>query len=146
MVDKRKHYVMEKHYCYSDFDFYKNQEGTTEVGRVLYKELTSKAGVDIWAVVDTYKMKGKWDSHTILVLQRLKDGLQIETGGYGWASVRTEHELALKEKTQYSNFYAALTECGKLCPNGASRWFNDVLEMFGNEFEETLYYGEEDGS
>ncbi|QNO00093.1 hypothetical protein QGX20_gp007 [Pseudomonas phage phiPsa300] len=143
-VDKRKHYVMEKHYCYSDFDFYKNREGSTEVGRVLFEELSSKAGREVFAVVDTYTMKGKWDTYTILVLQRLKDGLQIETAGYGWASIYTEYELALKEKTQYSNFLAALAECGKLCPNGASRWFNEaVLENFEHTFEEILYYGEE---
>lgn len=144
MIDTRPCYTMEKHYCYSDFDFYKNREGTTEVGRVLYEELASKAGSEVFAVVDTYKMKGKWDSHTILVLQRLNDGLQIETGGYGWKRKLTEHDLALKEKTQYNNFQAALAECSKLCPAGASRWYYDMLEHFSNEFEETLYYGDED--
>jgi hypothetical protein len=54
----------------------------------------------------------------------------------------TEHELELQEKTKYNTFYDALAECGELCPNGASRWFNDVLEMFGNEFEEILDYGD----
>lgn len=142
MVDKRKHYVMEKHYCYSDFDFYKNQEGTTEVGRVLYEELASMAGREIWAVVDTYKMKGKWDTYTILVLQRLKDGLQIETAGYGWASVRTEYELALKEKAEYHAFIDAF---GALdVPAGLSRWHSEVIEMFENTYEDVLYYGDEE--
>lgn len=55
-----------------------------------------------------------------------------------------EEMLALKEKVQYNNFYAALAQCGKLCPPGASRWFNEaVLENFEHTFEEILYYGEE---
>lgn len=55
-----------------------------------------------------------------------------------------EEMLAMKEKIAYSIFLAALAECGKLCPPGASRWFNEaVLENFEHTFEETLYYGEE---
>lgn len=143
MIDKRKHYTMEQHYCYSDFDFYKNREGSTEVGRVMFDQLASKAGVERWAIVDTYTMKGRWDTHHILVMQN-KEGVQIETGGYGWKRVYTEHDLAEKRKVQYNNFYAALAECGKLCPDGASRWFDEaVLENFEHTFEEELYYGEE---
>lgn len=143
MIDKRKHYTMEQHYCYSDFDFYKNREGSSEVGRVLFEQIASGAGRERWVLLDTYKFKGKWDSHTILVLE--KDGVQIETGGYGWRNVLTQHDKDLKERNEYEKFLTALAEVGKLCPNGASRWFNEaVLENFEHTFEEILYYGEED--
>lgn len=145
MIDKRPQYTMEQHYCYSDFDFYKNREGTSEVGRVLFDQISRGAGFDLWVVLDKYTMKGKWSSNTIFVMQRLVDGLQIETGGYGWRNVPTQHEEDLKDRKDYEKFLTALQEAGKLCPNGASRWFNEaVLENFEHTFEEILYYGDED--
>lgn len=143
-IDKRKHYTMERHYCYSDFDFYKNREGSAQVGRVLFEEIAAKAGVERWALVDTYTMKGKWETQHIMVLENTS-GVRIETGGYGWKRVATEHDLAEQEKLKYANFLAALQHAGSLCPNSASRWFNEaVLENFEHTFEEVLYYGEED--
>lgn len=143
MTDKRKHYTMEQHYCYSDFDFYKNREGSSEVGRVLFEQISAGAGRALWALVDTYSFKGKWDSHTVLVLQR--DGVQIETGGYGWRNIPTQHDKDLKERKDYEKFLTALQEAGKLAPNGARRWFNEaVLENFEYTFEEILYYGDDD--
>lgn len=142
MIDKRRHYTMEQHYCYSDFDFYKNREGSSEVGRVLFEQIASGAGRDLWVLIDTYTFKGKWTSNTILVLE--KDGVQIETGGYGWRNVMTQHDKDLKGRRDYEKFLTALAEVGKLCPTGASRWFNEaVLENFEHTFEEILYYGEE---
>lgn len=56
----------------------------------------------------------------------------------------TEHDKNLQERKDYENFLDALAECGKLCPNGASRWFNEaVLENFEHTFEDILYYGTE---
>lgn len=57
----------------------------------------------------------------------------------------TEHEENLQERKDYEKFFDALAECGRMCPSGATRWFNEaVLENFGYTFEEILYYGEED--
>lgn len=144
MIDKRKHFTMEEGYCYSDFDFYKNREGTTEVGRVVFDKIASRAGSELWALVDTYSFKGKWVTTNVLVLQN-KAGAQIEVAEFGWKRYYTEHDDSLVEKAAYKRFLTALQEAGKLAPNGASRWFNEaVLENFENTFEEILYYGEED--
>jgi hypothetical protein len=54
------------------------------------------------------------------------------------------HEQELQERKDYENFLDALAECGKLCPNGASRWFNEaVLENFEHTFEDILCYGDD---
>ena len=143
-VDKRKHYTMEQHYCFSDFDFYKNREGSSQVGRILFDQIASKAGRELWVLVETYSFKGRWENINIMVLQN-KEGLQIETAGYGWSRFFTQHDNDLRERADYEKFLTALAEVGRLCPNGASRWFNEaVLENFEHTFEEILYYGEED--
>lgn len=55
------------------------------------------------------------------------------------------HEELLQERKDYEKFLTALQEAGKLCPMGASRWFNEaVLENFEYTFEEILYYGDDD--
>lgn len=52
----------------------------------------------------------------------------------------TEHELALKDKAEYNAFLNKLAEIE--APIGLTRWFNDVIMMFENDFEEILAYGE----
>uniref|UniRef100_A0AAU6VZ26 Uncharacterized protein n=2 Tax=unclassified bacterial viruses TaxID=12333 RepID=A0AAU6VZ26_9VIRU len=143
-VDKRKHYVMETGYTSSDFSFYRKNPNSLEVTRSHIYDMQTRAGKEKWYLVDAYThyWKSGYGSDRVLVLTN-DNGVQIETCQFGWRSITTEHELALGEKLKYTNFLAALAECGKLCPAGADRWFNDVLEMFENEFEETLYYGEE---
>lgn len=146
MIDKRPCYTMETGYTSSDFSFYRKNPNSLEIGRTEIRELQVKAGREKWYQVDTYThyWASGHGSDRVLVLVNDK-GEQIETCYFGWRRITTEHELALKEKTQYNNFYAALAECGKLCPAGASRWFNEaVLENFDNAFEEILYYGEDD--
>ena len=144
MIDKRPCYTMETGYTSSDFSFYRRSLDSLDVGRSQVYDLQSRAGQEKWYLEDTYTWRGNFTSETVLVLTN-DNGVQIETASFGWRRIPTEHELALKEKTQYNNFYAALAECGKLCPAGASRWFNEaVLENFDNEFEEILYYGDDD--
>lgn len=141
MIDKRKHYTMEQHYCFSDFDFYKNREGSSQVGRVLYDQIASGAGRELWVLVETYSFKGRWENINIMVLQN-KEGVQIETAGYGWRNVPTEHDLALRQKREYHAFIDKLAALE--APAGLRRWHNEVIEMFENTYEEILYYGAEE--
>lgn len=146
MIDKRKCYTMETGYTSSDFSFYRKHPESIDVTRSHIYDMQTRAGREKWYLVESYThyWKSGHGSDRVLVLVNDK-GEQIETCYFGWRSVTTEHELALKDKTKYSNFYAALAECGKLCPPGASRWFNEaVLENFDNEFEEILYYGDDE--
>lgn len=54
------------------------------------------------------------------------------------------HEELLQERKEFEKFLDALAEAGKLCPNGARRWFNEaVLESFDMHFEDILCYGDE---
>lgn len=55
----------------------------------------------------------------------------------------TEHDLALKEKQEYNDFIDALALVE--VPASLHRWYNEaVLEKFECDFEEILYYGEEE--
>jgi len=143
-MDTRPCYTMETGYTSSDFSFYRKNPNSLEVGRTEIYDLQTRAGKEKWFLVDAYThyWKNGYGSDRVLVLTN-DSGVQIETCQFGWKRVTTEHELALKEKTQYTNFLAALAECGKLAPAGASRWHSNILEMFENEYEEILYYGEE---
>lgn len=143
MIDKRKCYKMEQGYCRSDFSFYNKYPESADVDMYGVLALQAKSGTDKWYCVGTYTWKGKYTSEHVMVLVNDK-GDQIETCGFGWYNVPTEHDLAEKRKVRYNNFLAALAECGKLCPDGASRWFNEaVLENFEHTFEEELCYGED---
>ncbi|QNO00782.1 hypothetical protein phiPsa397_007 [Pseudomonas phage phiPsa397] len=146
LIDKRPCYVMETGYTSSDFSFYNKFPDSEVVDRAYCMQLQSTAGREKWYQIDAYThyWKNGYGSDRVLVLVN-DTGVQIETCYFGWRNVPTEHDLAMREKVKYNNFLAALAECGKLCPNGASRWFNEaVLENFEHTFEEILYYGEED--
>lgn len=144
-MDKRKCYRMENGYGSSDFTFYKKLEETLEVSQHLVYELQRIAGNQNWYFKSSYVYRSERNpGFTEQVLVLVNDaGHQIETSGYGWYGVQTEHEKNLKEQKEYKKFIDALAKCGTLCPRGASRWFNEaVLENFENTFEEILYYGD----
>lgn len=145
-IDKRPCYTMETGYTSSDFSFFRKHPNSLEVGRTEIRELQVKAGREKWYQVDAYTHYWKSGHGYDNVIVLINDfGVQIETATFGWKRVKTEHELALKEKVTYHNFLAALAECGKICPDGAERWFNEaVLENFEHTFEDVLYYGEDD--
>ena len=145
-MDTRRCFTMETGYTSSDFSFYRKNPNSLEVTRSHIYDMQTRAGKEKWYLVDAYThyWKSGHGSDRVLVLTN-DNGVQIETCQFGWRSVTTEHELAEKRKVAYSNFLAALTECGKLCPDGASRWFNEaVLQSFKHMFEEELYYGEDE--
>ena len=144
MTDKRKCYKMENGYCRSDFTFYNKYPESKRVDMYGVLALQREAGSDLWYCVGSYPYISPRNGFTDSVLVLVNDaGDQIETSTFGWHNVPTEHDLALKRKVAYSKFLAELAECGKLCPPGASRWFNEaVLENFEQTFEEILYYGE----
>jgi hypothetical protein len=143
MIDKRKCYALEGGYCRSDYSFYCEKPGSTKVDLYDVLAINNKTGNDKWYCIGTYTLKLKYSSEHVMILVN-DHGRQIETCGFGWKAVRTQHEVALKEKTQYNNFLAALAECGKLAPASASRWHAEMLEAFEHTFEEQLYYGEDD--
>lgn len=145
LMDTRKCFTMETGYTSSDFSFFRRSPNSLEVGRPECYGFQAEAGREKWYLVDTYThyWKSGYGSDHVLVLVNDK-GTQIETSAFGWRRVITEHEERLKEQNEYKKFIDALAECGKLCPNGASRWFNEaVLEGFEYNFEEILYYGTE---
>lgn len=147
MIDKRKCYRMENGYGSSDFTFYKKFDETVEGSQHRVYELQREAGNPNWYFKSSYVYRSARNTgFTEQVLVLVNDaGHQIETAGYGWYGVQTEYEKKLKERKAYEKFLTALQGAGKLAPNGANRWFNEaVLENFENEFEEILYYGEED--
>jgi hypothetical protein len=145
-MDKRKCYRMESGYCSSDFTFYQKYPESAEGDQYAVYKFQQEAGNTDWFLKNSYTYRSTRNtsfSEQVLVLVNSK-GIQIETSGYGWYRVVTEHEQHLKEHRDYKKFIDALAECGKLCPRGASRWFNEaVLENFENTFEEILYYGTE---
>ncbi|UAV89608.1 hypothetical protein [Pseudomonas phage COT4] len=145
MVDKRKCYTMETGYSSGDFSFFRKNPNSIEVTRSHIYDMQTRAGVERWYLVDAYTER--WASghgyNNVIVLVNDK-GVQIETEAFGWRRVTTEHEENLKERKDYEKFLTALSEASKLCPNGASRWFNEaVLENFEYTFEEILTYGDE---
>lgn len=144
-MDTRKCFTMETGYTSSDFSFFRRSANSLEVGRPECYGLQAKAGQEKWYLVDTYVHKWKNNLGSDYVLVLVNDlGTQIETSSFGWRRVTTEHEKLLKEQNEYKKFIDALAECGKLCPNGASRWFNEaVLENFEHTFEDILYYGDD---
>lgn len=145
-VDKRKCYRMENGYGSSDFTFYKKFEESVEASQHKVYELQKVAGNPDWYFKESYTYRSTRNpgfSEQVLVLVN-SAGHQIETAGYGWYRVQTQHDKDLKERKDYEKFLTALQEAGKLAPNGASRWFNEaVLENFEYTFEEILYYGDE---
>lgn len=142
-IDKRKCYHMHNDYSGNDFTFYKKYDTTLDGDMYKVFALQREAGSDEWFCTGTYLHKGNYSSEWVLVLVN-KAGVQIETCGYGWYEVATPHSVALKEKTQYNNFLAALAECAKLAPAGASRWHAEMLEAFENIYEEQLFYGDDE--
>lgn len=147
MIEKRKCYRMENGYGSSDFTFYKKYEESLDASQHSVYELQRLAGNADWYFKDSYTYRSTRTpgfSDQVLVLVN-SAGHQIETSGYGWYRVQTQHDKDLKERRGYEKFLTALQEAGKLCPNGASRWFNEaVLENFEYTFEEILYYGDDD--
>lgn len=146
MIDKRKCYRMESGYGSSDFTFYKKFEESFDANQHSVYKLQSEAGSTNWYWKSSYTYRSTRNpgfSEQVLVLVN-DAGHQIETAGYGWYRVNTQHDKDLKERKDYEKFLTALQEAGKLAPNGASRWFNEaVLENFEHTFEDILYYGDD---
>lgn len=143
-IDTRKCYTMEQGYSSSDFSFFNKNPNSKVVDRLECYAMQANAGRELWWCVESYteRWKSGHGYNNVIVLINDK-GEQIETEAFGWKRVTTQHEIDLKERREYEVFLTALSDAGKLCPRGASRWFSEaVLENFRNEFEEILYYGE----
>lgn len=144
MIDKRKCYKMESGYGQSDFSFYeKFPESAKNVCMYSVLAMQNKAGHDRWYCVDSYVYRSPRNTgftDNVLVLVN-DDGDQIETSGFGWYSVLTEHDLAMREKKEYNDFAKQLANLK--VPKGLSRFHSEIIELFENQYEEVLYYGEE---
>lgn len=146
MIDKRKCFRMENGYCSSDFTFYKKYPESAEGHQYAVYKYQEQAGNSNWWLKETYTYISKSTSgfrEQVLVLTN-DAGIQIETAGFGWYRVITEHDKALKERKDYEKFLTALGDLGKVCPVSCSRWFSDMLEHFTYTHEETLSYGDEE--
>ena len=142
MIDTRKCFTMETGYTSSDFSFYNKYPDSEEVDRVYCMQLQSTAGREKWYLVEAYTHYWKSGHGSDRVLVLVNDaGVQIETCYFGWRSVTTEHELALKVKAEYTAFVDALAALK--VPAGVRRWHSEIIEQFENENEEILYYGDD---
>lgn len=143
MIDTRRCFTMETGYSGGDFSFYRKNPNSLDVTRSHIHDMQTRAGREKWYLVDSYThyWKSGHGSDRVIVLVN-DEGVQIETCHFGWRSVTTEHELALKEKREYHAFIDKLAAIE--APAGLSRWHSEVIEMFENTYEEILYYGEPD--
>lgn len=137
MIDTRKRYKMEQGYCRSDFSFYQKYPETIDAIPVFHALQDAN---DEWVVTDQYMHKGKWASEMVFVLNNLK-GVQIEASLFGFKRVYTQHDKDVVQRAEYEEFYHALAALKP--PASLKRWHSDVLGMFDNDFEDILYYGEE---
>lgn len=142
MTDIRPCYTMETGFTRSDFTFYKKLPDTMPIGYPEIADLQTRAGVERFYLIDSYihYWHNGHSSDRVLVLVNDK-GLQIETCNFGWKRIPTAHDRALQDKRDAEAFVHALAELK--APPSLRRWRAEVLGMFENEFEDTLYYGEE---
>jgi|SRR5437870_2356070 len=142
-MDKRPCYTMEQGYTSSDFSFYKKLPNSVEVDRSFIYDLQTRAGHEKWYLVDVYThyWSNGHGSDRVLVLTNDK-GVQIETCYFGWRRITTEHEFALREKQEYDVFITQIAAIK--APTSLRRWQSEVIEMFENQHEEILYYGDEE--
>lgn len=137
-MDKRARYKIEQGYCRSDFSFYNKFPESIDA----YKAFDSlQSANDEWTVVGAYLHKGKFMNENVLVLDNGK-GIQIESSGYGLKRVHTEHDKKTHERNIYQEFVAQLATINP--PSALRRWHSEMIESFETEFEEILYYGDEE--
>ena len=138
-MDKRARYKIEQGYCRSDFSFYNKFPESIDAYAQFSK--IQEARDDEWTVVGAYLHKGKFMNENVLVLDNGK-GVQLESSGYGWRRVHTEHDRKAHERNIYQEFIAQLAAINP--PSALRRWHSDMIESFETEFEEILYYGDEE--
>jgi hypothetical protein len=138
MIDKRVKYKMEQGYCRSDYSFYASREDTVDAYAIFD---TLQRANDEWTLVYSYIHKGRFMNETVLVLDNGK-GTQVESSAYGWKRVVTEHDKKLHERKLYQEFIAQLAAINP--PSALRRWHSDMIESLETEFEEILYYGDEE--
>lgn len=142
-MDTRPCYVMETGFTSSDFSFYKKHKESIEVDRAVIYDLQSRAGKEKWYQVDSYVHYWKSGHGSDRVIVLVNDNhIQIETCSFGWKRVQTEHEKLIQERDIYQEFIGAIASIR--APASLRRWHAEIIEAFEHEFEETLYYGEED--
>jgi hypothetical protein len=138
MIDTRRRYKIEQNYGRSDFSFYNKYPESID-GYKMFDTIQSQN--DEWTMVGTYLHIGKWMNESVAVLDNGK-GLQVESALYGWRRVVTEHEKRLHERNIYQEFVGELASIS--VPSALRRWHSDMIESFETEFEEILYYGDEE--